>query len=48
MGIKKLKPNTPGTRFRSNFSFDEITKTKPEKSLVVRLKNLAVEIISVE
>jgi large subunit ribosomal protein L2 len=38
MGIKKLKPNTPGTRFRSNFSFDEITKTKPEKSLVVRLK----------
>ena len=38
MGIKKLKPNTPGTRFRSNFTFDEITKTKPEKSLVVRLK----------
>ncbi|MEJ2194511.1 MAG: 50S ribosomal protein L2 [Ignavibacteriaceae bacterium] len=38
MGIKKLKPNTPGTRFRSNFSFDEITKTKPEKSLVVKLK----------
>jgi len=38
MGIKKLKPNTPGTRFRSNFAFDEITKTKPEKSLIVRLK----------
>ena len=38
MGIKKLKPNTPGTRFRSNFTFDEITKTKPEKSLVFRLK----------
>ena len=31
MGIKKLKPNTPGTRFRSNFTFDEITKDKPEK-----------------
>ena len=38
MGIKKLKPNTPGTRFRSNFTFDEITKDKPEKSLTVALK----------
>lgn len=38
MGIKKLKPNTPGTRFRSNFTFEEITKAKPEKSLVVKLK----------
>ncbi len=38
MGIKKLKPNTPGTRFRSNFTFDEITKSKPEKSLVVKLR----------
>jgi large subunit ribosomal protein L2 len=38
MGIKKLKPTTPGTRFRSNFTFDEVTKDKPEKSLVVKLK----------
>src|SRR3972149_7534350 len=38
MGIKKLKPNTPGTRFRSNFTFDEISKTKPEKSLTIALK----------
>ncbi|GMR24760.1 MAG: 50S ribosomal protein L2 [Ignavibacteria bacterium] len=38
MGIKKLKPNTPGTRFKSNFTFDEITKDKPEKSLTVALK----------
>ncbi len=38
MGIKKLKPNTPGTRFRSNFSFDEITRDKPEKSLTIALK----------
>ena len=37
MGIKKLKPTTAGTRFRSNFTFDEITKSKPEKSLVVKL-----------
>ena len=38
MGIKKLKPETPGTRFRSNYTYDEITKTKPEKSLTVALK----------
>ncbi|GBD87147.1 50S ribosomal protein L2 [bacterium BMS3Abin03] len=38
MGIKKLKPTTPGSRFRSNYTFDEVTKTKPEKSLTVALK----------
>lgn len=38
MGIKKLKPTTPGSRFRSNYTFDEVTKTKPEKSLTVSLK----------
>ena len=38
MGIKKLKPNTPGTRFRSNSTFEEITKSTPEKSLTVILK----------
>jgi large subunit ribosomal protein L2 len=38
MGIKKLKPVTSGTRFRSNSSFEEITKSSPEKSLTVSLK----------
>lgn len=38
MGIKKLRPTTPGTRFRSNFTFDEITKSTPEKSLTVALR----------
>lgn len=38
MGIKKLKPVTPGTRFRTNFTFEEITKETPEKSLLVSLK----------
>ncbi len=38
MAIRKLKPNTPGTRFMSISSFDEITKTSPEKSLTVALK----------
>lgn len=38
MAIRKLKPVTPGTRFRSNSSFDEVTKTEPEKSLTVALR----------
>ena len=38
MGIKKLKPTTPGTRFRSNSTFEEITKTSPEKSLTGVIK----------
>lgn len=38
MAIRKLKPNTPGTRFMSISSFNEITKTSPEKSLTVALK----------
>lgn len=38
MAIKKLRPVTPGTRFRSNSSFDELTRSKPEKSLTVSLK----------
>jgi len=38
MAIKKLKPVTPGTRFRSNSLFDEITKEQPEKSLTVALR----------
>ncbi len=38
MAIRKLKPNTPGTRFMSISAFNEITKTKPEKSLTVSLK----------
>ncbi len=38
MAIKKLNPVTPGTRFRSNSTFDEVTKSTPEKSLTVSLK----------
>lgn len=34
MAVKKLKPTTPGTRFRVAPAFDEITKSKPEKSLL--------------
>jgi large subunit ribosomal protein L2 len=38
MAIINLKPVTPGSRFRSNSSFEEITKTTPEKGLTVSLK----------
>jgi len=38
MGIKILKPNTPGTRWMTVPTFEEITKKKPEKSLVRPLK----------
>jgi large subunit ribosomal protein L2 len=38
MALKKLKPVTPGTRHRLAPSFDDITATKPEKSLVVTVK----------
>ncbi|UCS93684.1 50S ribosomal protein L2 [Echinicola marina] len=38
MAVKKLKPVTPGTRFRMAPAFDEITKSKPEKSLLAPLK----------
>lgn len=34
MAIKKLKPVTPGTRFRSILKNDEITRATPERSLV--------------
>jgi large subunit ribosomal protein L2 len=35
MAIKKLRPVTPGQRFRVAPAFTEITKSTPEKSLVV-------------
>jgi large subunit ribosomal protein L2 len=37
MAIRKFKPNTPGTRYMSVSSFEEITKTEPEKSLTTSL-----------
>lgn len=38
MAIRKLAPVTPGTRFASYAGFDEITKSAPEKSLLVPIK----------
>ena len=33
MPVRKFKPTSPGRRFMSVSTFEEITKTKPEKSL---------------
>ena len=38
MAIKKLRPVTPGQRYRVAPAFTEITKSTPEKSLVVTKK----------
>ncbi len=38
MALKKYKPTSPGRRFMSVSSFEEVTKTRPEKSLTEPLK----------
>jgi large subunit ribosomal protein L2 len=38
MAVRKLKPVTPGQRHKIVSTFDEITKSKPEKSLLAPLK----------
>lgn len=37
MAVKSFKPYAPGRRFMTVANFDEITTTKPEKSLIERL-----------
>ena len=38
MVIKRIKPTSPGRRFQTYASFEEITKKKPEKSLLSIIK----------
>ncbi len=38
MAVKVYKPKTPGTRHKTSYTFEEITKTTPEKSLIIPLK----------
>ncbi|HBM81430.1 MAG TPA: 50S ribosomal protein L2, partial [Clostridiaceae bacterium] len=38
MAIKAYKPTSPGRRGMTVSTYEEITKTKPEKSLLVSLK----------
>ena len=39
MGLKKLKPNTPGQRHKVADPFDDVTKGSPEKSLIAKKKS---------
>jgi large subunit ribosomal protein L2 len=41
VAIKVYRPTSPGRRNQSSYTFDEITKDKPEKSLVVKKKSKA-------
>jgi len=38
MPVKKYKPVTPGTRGMTGYTFDEITKSNPERSLLMPLR----------
>jgi large subunit ribosomal protein L2 len=38
MAVKKYKPTTPGQRDMTGYSFEEITKSTPERSLLVPLR----------
>jgi len=38
MPVKKYKPVTPGTRGMTGYTFDEITKSTPERSLLLPLR----------
>ena len=48
MGVKLLKPTTPGSRFASRSDFTELTVSSPEKKLTRALRKLVGEIILVE
>jgi large subunit ribosomal protein L2 len=38
MGVKKYKPTTPGQRSMTGYTFEEITKSTPERSLIMPLR----------
>ena len=38
MGVKKLKPTSPGRRFQTVSDFEAVTKSKPEKALLAKQK----------
>jgi len=38
MAVKKYKPTTPGQRGMTGYTFEEITKSKPERALIKPLK----------
>src|SRR5512132_499092 len=38
MALKKFNPTSPGTRFKTSLTFDEVTRRKPQKSLTEPIK----------
>ncbi len=38
MGVKKYKPTTPGQRGMTGYTFEEITKSTPERALISPLR----------
>jgi large subunit ribosomal protein L2 len=38
MAVKKYKPVTPGQRGMTGYTFEEITKSTPERSLLLPLR----------
>jgi large subunit ribosomal protein L2 len=38
MAIKKYKPTSPGRRFQTSLTFDEVTTTEPQRSLLAPLR----------
>ena len=38
MGIKRIKPVTPGQRFKLAVTFEALTASRPEKSLLAPIK----------
>ncbi len=38
MGVKKLKPTSPGRRFQTVSDFETVTRSKPEKALLAKKK----------
>ncbi|HPD40167.1 MAG TPA: 50S ribosomal protein L2, partial [Anaerolineae bacterium] len=41
MGIKKFKPTSPGRRGMTGYTYEEITRARPERALVTPLKKKA-------
>ena len=42
MGIKRIKPVTPGQRFKLAVTFEALTASRPEKSLLAPIKRTGV------
>src|SRR5512141_1112685 len=39
MAVKKYKPTTPGQRGMTGYTFEEISKSEPERSLIISPRN---------